>query len=205
MDAGHSTQDPGTVLVDGGARADGASAPEGRPGSAGTPRRGGDPVAGTAPTAAAIRGGFHESAERPAKACAGRKKDGTPCGIIATAQGQDGLHWCRFHRDRPAGGGRLRPPVRALRTMDDCARLCSWAAVRVAEGSLSQSSALAIKALVGEWRQSYADGGTVAKYLKIVALAAAVQDDPTIAAAIRRSDNPAVRAAVRALAGNPDA
>jgi len=86
--------------------------------------------------------------------CGGVQKNGEPCHIVMTVDTPDGPR-CRYHRSASTGGTRLRAPVRSLRSMEDAARLMSWASVAVAEGRLSQSAALAIKATVSEWRQSF--------------------------------------------------
>ena len=205
MDAERSTQDPGTVAPDGGDAPDGASTPQKSTVERLDPPEGASRFPGQAPKAATIGNGnpdfagdeIRKSADRSAKACVGRTKDGRPCGIVMTALDTDGTYKCRFHRDR-TGTTRPRPPVTSLRTMEDVAKLTSWAAVKVAAGSLSQSQALAIKALCSEWRMAYSDGKIAWQYRRAVDLLNVMAKNEQILAAIHASTDPAVRTAFHA-------
>jgi len=133
------------------------------------------------------------------KACAGKTRDGRPCGIFMTALDADGTWKCRYHRSRPRAGERLRPPVTSVKSHEDAQRLMSWTMVKIAGGELSQSSALALVSASREWRQATESAGAAAQVARFAALAGAVMKVPALAEAVMRSDDPGVRAARLAL------
>ena len=199
MDGGRSTQDwpgmlPGPHVPGTGANAAHDAAGERRD----VPAEGGRELTTEALGPSIIRDVRGDSGQSP-RACGGRTKSGARCGIIMTVATPDGPR-CRFHRD--PGPGRVRAPVRRLGSMEDAAKLMSWCAVAVAEGRISQSQALALKASVSEWRQSFESGKRAAAAEKYVRLMEAAMGDAKVMAAILGSSDPAVRVALDAVRGS---
>ncbi len=131
-----------------------------------------------------------------ARRCVGKTKAGVKCNIIMTVDTPEGP-LCRYHRD--LGPGRVRSPVRSIKSVADIARLTSWAAVACAEGRLSSSQAIAIKSMCAEWRLADGSGKTAEQTVRFAELAGAVMRVPELAEAVMRSDDNAVRAARLAL------
>src|SRR6266550_1436232 len=130
--------------------------------------------------------------------CTGLKKDGSVCGVIATT-GDPAL--CRHHRAGGRSNARvpLSAPVQALESIQDVAELASWAAIEVANGRMSQSSAHAIAATCREWRQSFAVSGTQDAAARFIDLVEAMYGDRDIMEALVKSKDPQVIAARKAL------
>ena len=133
------------------------------------------------------------------KACAGRTKDGRPCGIFMTALDADGTWKCRYHRSRPRAGERLRPPVTSVKSHEDAQRLMSWTMVKIAGGELSQSSALALVSASREWRQAFESGRLQASFQRWIDLAQAVVGDEATMHMVMGSKDEKVRLALRAI------
>ena len=127
----------------------------------------------------------------------GLKDDGSVCGNIMTRQDADMTWKCRHHR--ALGPGRVRSPVRSIKSVADIARLTSWAAVACAEGRLTSSQAIAIKSMCAEWRLATESGKAAEQTVRFAELAGAVMKVPVLAEAVMRSDDPAVRSARLAL------
>src|SRR5438876_10983576 len=130
--------------------------------------------------------------------CTGVKKDGSVCGVIATT-GDPAL--CRHHRAGGRSNARvpLSAPVQALESIQDVAELASWAAIEVANGRMSQSSAHAIAATCREWRQSFAVSETQDAAARFIDLVEAMYGDRDIMEALVKSKDPAVLKARAAL------